>query len=74
MKIGQFNIHRKEQWDLECFPIICIHRRTPNRSARVFCLWRWGLQVGNRGLFVTPNVFELGRRRGRWPWAQKRGG
>jgi hypothetical protein len=46
IKIGALSIHRKEQWDLDCWPLICAHWNTPNRSRRVFCLWRWGIQVG----------------------------
>ena len=43
----EFHWHRKEQWDLECWPIICLHVRTANAWTRWFCLWRWGIQVGN---------------------------
>jgi hypothetical protein len=35
--------HRKEQCDLECKPIICVHRYDANCSQRVFCLWFWGV-------------------------------
>lgn len=45
--IGPFWIHRLEQWDLECWPFVCVHLRTPNRSRRIFCLWRWGVQIGS---------------------------
>ncbi len=49
----RFSIHRKEQYDLECWPLVCIHAQgtTPsgNRySKRVLCVWLWGLQVGSR--------------------------
>jgi hypothetical protein len=40
------SIHRKEQYDLDCFPLVCLHWNTPNGSLRVFCLWRWGIQIG----------------------------
>jgi hypothetical protein len=40
------SVHRKEQYDLECKPLVCVHLTEPNRSRRLFCLWRWGVQVG----------------------------
>jgi hypothetical protein len=42
----RFMVHRKEQWDLECAPWVCIHLRRGNYSKRVFCLWRGGIQLG----------------------------
>lgn len=39
-------IHRKEQWDLECSPFVCVHAHRTNSSTRVFCLWRDGIQIG----------------------------
>lgn len=41
MKLGTFNIHRQEQWDLECTPVVCIHKDFDkgNGSKRIFCLW-----------------------------------
>lgn len=47
MNIGPISIHRKEQWDLDCWPLLCVHWTTPNRSRRILCLWRWGIQVGS---------------------------
>ncbi len=48
MKIGPFTIHRKEQDDIGCVPLVCVHRREPNSRTRVFCLWTGGVQVGSR--------------------------
>lgn len=48
MRIGALSIHRKEQWDYNCWPIVCIHRRSPNVSQRIFCLWVGGLQIGKK--------------------------
>jgi hypothetical protein len=47
------SIHRKEQWDLNCWPLVCVHlKRTDSRKMRsckrLFCLWRGGIQVGSR--------------------------
>lgn len=41
MRIGPYRIHRLEQWDLECHPIICIHENFDhgNGCRRVFCLY-----------------------------------
>lgn len=49
MHIGSFWVHRKEQWDLNCWPIVCVHQRYDhgNGSRRIFCLWLWGIQIGN---------------------------
>jgi hypothetical protein len=49
MKIGNLWIHRREQWDLECWPWIAAHWKYDrgNGSRRVFCLWRGGIQIGN---------------------------
>lgn len=43
--------HQKEQYDLECWPWLCIHVERVNarghqESRRVFCVWPWGLQLG----------------------------
>jgi hypothetical protein len=46
MTIAGFWFHRLEQWDLDCFPLLCVHRKTANACARVFCLWSRGIQVG----------------------------
>lgn len=40
------SIHRMEQWDLGCWPWVCIHWHYPNGARRVFCLWPGGVQVG----------------------------
>ncbi len=45
-KTTEINVHRKEQWDLNCWPLLCVHVHRPNGSRRVFCLWRGGVQVG----------------------------
>jgi len=37
------SFHRKEQWDLGCHPLLCIHLRTVNASTRIFCLWDGGV-------------------------------
>jgi hypothetical protein len=42
--------HRKEQWDLNCTPLICVHFKKPGLSKRIFCLWFWGVQIG--GLYL----------------------
>lgn len=47
IRIGPVWIHRLEQWDIDCWPIVCIHWKTPNRSRRIFCLWHWGVQIGS---------------------------
>lgn len=47
MEKRQIHIHCKQQWDLQCNPIICIHYKKPNRSKRVFCIWRGGIQIGS---------------------------
>jgi hypothetical protein len=54
------HVHRKEQWDLDCWPIVCVHNRTHNRSKRVFCLWLWGVQIGNCAL--TRKGVRVGKR------------
>lgn len=46
MKVGNLSIHRKKQWDLECRPLLCVHRHTDTSSTRVFCVWLFGIQVG----------------------------
>jgi len=47
-------VHRKEQWDLNCIPWVCVHWQSANGSRRIFCLYSRGGQIG-RWLF-------------RWPW------
>ena len=45
----KLKFHRKEQFDLEVLkPILVVHLSTPNRSTRLLCLWRNGLQFGKR--------------------------
>ena len=65
--LGPLWIHRLEQWDLDCWPIVCIHWHRPGRSTRVFCLWRWGIQV--RPFMLTSRAVSF---RGRvvWRWGQ----
>ena len=48
IRIGPLWIHRQEQWDLDCWPIVCIHwfYDHDNGCRRVFCLWRWGIRIG----------------------------
>ena len=48
------SIHRKEQWDLNCWPWVCVHWNTANSCRRIFCLYARGGQIGS-WLF-------------RWPW------
>lgn len=40
IKIGRVTLHNKEQWDLECIPLICAHLRSKDRntSTRIFCI------------------------------------
>ncbi len=45
MRQFAIHFHRKEQYDLECWPILAIHVRTPNQSTRWFCLWKDGLYL-----------------------------
>jgi hypothetical protein len=66
--IGPLWIHRNEQYDLPCYPIICVHWMRPNRSTRVLCVWRWGLQI--RPLMITRNMLSIGSR---IIWRWKRG-
>ena len=56
MRLGPLKIHRLEQWDLDCHPIVCVHWKTPNQSKRVFCLWKWGIQV--RGMMLTRKALK----------------
>lgn len=42
----KINIHQKEQYDLGCFPLACVHVERTDSSTRVFCLWSGGIQVG----------------------------
>jgi hypothetical protein len=41
------SLHRKEQYDLDCFPWLCIHWHGENYSKRIFCIWSGGIQIGN---------------------------
>ena len=41
-----FSIHRKEQWDLGCKPLVCVHKKDACSSERIFCLWISGVQIG----------------------------
>ena len=41
-----FIVHRNEQWDLGCVPLVCVHRERRKSCARVFCLWGRGVQIG----------------------------
>jgi hypothetical protein len=48
----KISVHRKEQWDLECWPWVCVHvawntKTHTYRSQRVFCLWSRGIQIGS---------------------------
>lgn len=48
----KISIHRKEQWDLDCKPWVCVHVERTNARAnhecrRIFCLWSRGIQVGS---------------------------
>ena len=62
-------IHRKRQFDLECWPIIAVHWQTANRSKRIFCLWRRGIEIGP--LLATPHTGMWKGRR--YLWRRKRG-
>jgi hypothetical protein len=48
MNIGPLFIHRKEQWDLGCWPWLCVHQRYDqgNGCRRIFCVWGGGIQIG----------------------------
>jgi len=47
-RFAMLNFHRKEQWDLgPCTPWVCIHWERPDSCTRIFCLWRWGMQIGS---------------------------
>jgi len=54
------SIHRKEQWDLSCWPWICVHWDAPGSCRRVFCLYARGGQIGKWHF--------------RWPWVAPRAG
>lgn len=46
-------MHRKEQWDLQCWPWLCVHRDKTDddgtwSNTRLFCVWKGGLQVGRK--------------------------
>ena len=41
-----FIVHRNEQWDLGCVPLVCVHRERRQSCSRVFCLWSRGVQIG----------------------------
>lgn len=60
--------HQKEQWDLnrtaDVIPFICVSYETPDRSKRIFCLWRYGIQIGN--FLLTPHLARIGKRSIRW--------
>lgn len=60
MQIGPLSFHRKEQFDLRCWPWLCVHWRTANRSMRIFCVWRWGIQV--RPVLLTRRALHVGHR------------
>ena len=63
--IGPLWIHRLEQWDLGCSPLLAMHWRMRGWSRRILCLWTWGVQLGPRGygLFLTRRTLMIG------PWA-----
>ncbi len=46
MRISYPWFHRREQWDLNCWPLLCVHWKSPRVSSRIFCLWTGGIQVG----------------------------
>lgn len=58
MMVLRYSIHRKEQWDLDCVPLVCVHRRTPNSSTRVFCVWWLGIQIGALLLSTKALIFR----------------
>lgn len=47
MRIGPLWLHRLEQWDYGCWPLLCAHWTRPNHTRRIFCVWRWGIQIGS---------------------------
>lgn len=57
----RLSIHRKEQWDLGCRPVFCIHLHRANVSQRMLCVWRWGIVVYNV-CYVSSQRIRLGRR------------
>lgn len=59
-RIGPLWFHRLEQWDLECWPWLCVHWSTPDRSKRIFCIWAWGIQI--RPFILTRKMLRIGRR------------
>ena len=42
IRTGKYLIHNKEQWDLDCTPIVCIHmyRDGNNICKRILCIYR----------------------------------
>lgn len=44
-KLHHLHIHNLEQIDIETFPLFCIHRRKPNESKRVFCIYKKSGQI-----------------------------
>lgn len=47
----RLRFHRLEQWDLDCWPLICIHLETRYACTRLFCVWLWGIScIDWRGL------------------------
>ncbi len=44
--IKAIRVHQKEQWDLDCYPWLCVHVDTADTNTRVFCLWSGGIQIG----------------------------
>ncbi len=53
-------VHRLEQFDLNCRPILAAHWKTPDSTTRLFVLWAFGLFV--RPFILTPTHFNTGRK------------
>jgi hypothetical protein len=51
----ELRFHRREQWDLECEPWLCVHLASPGEfSTRIFCVWWLGVQVGSAVFAASP--------------------
>lgn len=71
IRIGPLWLHRLEQWDLDCWPLACVHWRYDhgNGCRRVFCLWLWGIQIGGgkRWVFrLSTRALQVGRHIVKW--------
>lgn len=46
LTLGPLWVHRREQYDLDCKPWVCVHLVRANSTTRLLCLWRRGLDLG----------------------------